>query len=87
MNEFLEQFLLEAREQVQEATTDLLALEADPADGDRLDSAFRAIHTLKGGAGIVDAIRRAGECGASASLRPGRARFGRQNRNSETFYA
>ncbi|MFG1425872.1 chemotaxis protein CheA [Roseixanthobacter glucoisosaccharinicivorans] len=54
MNELLQQFLIEARELVAQATEDLLALERSPGDAARLDSAFRAIHTLKGGAGIVD---------------------------------
>ena len=54
MNEFLEQFLIEARELVEQGTADLLALEAAPADRANLDGAFRAFHTLKGGAGIVD---------------------------------
>ena len=54
MNEFIEQFLLESRELVEQATDDLLALEEHPGDSARLDSAFRAFHTLKGGAGIVD---------------------------------
>lgn len=54
MNEFIEQFLLEARELVGQATDDLLALEGKPDDRDRLDSVFRAFHTLKGAAGIVD---------------------------------
>ncbi len=54
MNEFIEQFLLEAREYVTLAVADLLALEADPGDAARLDGAFRAVHTLKGSAGIVD---------------------------------
>src|SRR6185436_2509322 len=54
MNEFIEQFLVESRELVEQATDDLLLLEKVPADKERLDSAFRAFHTLKGGAGIVD---------------------------------
>ena len=54
MNEFIEQFVLESRELVQQATHDLLALEKTSTDKQRLDSAFRAFHTLKGGAGIVD---------------------------------
>ncbi|MFG1397460.1 chemotaxis protein CheA [Roseixanthobacter pseudopolyaromaticivorans] len=54
MNELLQQFLIEARELVAQATEDLLALERTPGDAARLDSAFRAVHTLKGGAGIVD---------------------------------
>ncbi|MEP9378156.1 chemotaxis protein CheA [Aquabacter sp. CN5-332] len=54
MNELLQQFLIEARELVTQATDDLLALEHTPGDAGRLDSAFRAFHTLKGAAGIVD---------------------------------
>lgn len=54
MNEFIEQFLIEARELVEQATGDLLALEDHPGDKERLDSAFRAFHTLKGAAAIVD---------------------------------
>jgi two-component system, chemotaxis family, sensor kinase CheA len=54
MNEFIEQFLLEARELVEQATDDLLALEERAADANRIDSLFRAFHTLKGAAGIVD---------------------------------
>jgi two-component system chemotaxis sensor kinase CheA len=54
MNEFIEQFLVESRELVEQAVGDLLALEQAPDDRDRLDSAFRAFHTLKGSAGIVD---------------------------------
>lgn len=54
MNEFIEQFLIESRELVEQASDDLLALEQRPDDAERLDSAFRAFHTLKGGAGIVD---------------------------------
>ena len=54
MNEFIEQFLTESRELVEQASADLLALEENPADSERLDGAFRAFHTLKGSAGIVD---------------------------------
>lgn len=54
MNEFIEQFLVECRELVEQATDDLLALEDRPDDRERLDGAFRAFHTLKGAAGIVD---------------------------------
>jgi two-component system, chemotaxis family, sensor kinase CheA len=54
MNEFVEQFLLESRELVAQATDDLMALEEKPSDRERLDGAFRAFHTLKGAAGIVE---------------------------------
>ena len=54
VNEFLEQFLIEGRELVEQATHDLLELEQSPDNHERLDSAFRAFHTLKGAAGIVE---------------------------------
>lgn len=54
MNEFVEQFLLESRELVAQATDDLMALGERPGDRERLDGAFRAFHTLKGAAGIVE---------------------------------
>ena len=54
MNELIEQFLIEGRDLIDQATGDLLALERRPADPAHLDSLFRAIHTLKGSAGIVD---------------------------------
>lgn len=54
MNEFLEQFLIEARELVERATSDLLGMEERPADADAIDGAFRAFHTLKGAAGIIE---------------------------------
>ncbi len=54
MNEFVEQFLVESRELVAQAIDDLMALEERPDDRERLDGAFRAFHTLKGAAGIVE---------------------------------
>jgi len=56
MNEFLEQFCLESRELVDQATRELLSLERAPQDRATLDGAFRAFHTLKGCAGIVDFV-------------------------------
>ena len=54
MNELHEQFLIETRELVEQATDNLLALEQAPNDDGPLDGAFRAFHTLKGAAGIVE---------------------------------
>ena len=62
MNEFLEQFLVECRELIDQATADLLALEENPGDGEKLDGAFRAFHTLKGSAGIVDSRQWPAQC-------------------------
>ncbi len=52
MEDLLEEFLIEGRELVQAAGDDLLALERAPGDAARLDGAFRAVHTLKGGAAL-----------------------------------
>ena len=54
MNEFLEQFLVKSRDLVAQAIDDLMALAEKPNDRERLDGAFRAFHTLKGAAGIVE---------------------------------
>lgn len=54
MDELMEQFLIESRELVQQASDDLIALVANPTDEPRIDSAFRAIHTLKGSVAIFD---------------------------------
>ena len=53
MNDLIEQFIIEARELVTEASDDLLAYERAPDDRSRLERVFRAFHTLKGGAAIA----------------------------------
>ena len=54
MNPLQEQFVTEARELIGQATDDLIALEQDGMSPDRIDRAFRAFHTLKGSAGVVE---------------------------------
>jgi two-component system, chemotaxis family, sensor kinase CheA len=54
MDELIEQFAIEARELVQQASDDLICLGGDPANRERMESAFRAIHTLKGSVGLFD---------------------------------
>ena len=54
MDDLIAQFALEARELVQQASDDLLALEADPGSLERLESVFRAIHTMKGSTALFD---------------------------------
>ena len=54
MDELLDQFLIEGGELVQQASDDLLLLEKQPGDPALLDSCFRAVHTLKGSAGLFD---------------------------------
>ena len=53
MSALEEQFVTEARELIRQATDNLIALERDGAP-ERIDSVFRAFHTLKGSAGVVE---------------------------------
>jgi two-component system, chemotaxis family, sensor kinase CheA len=54
MNPFHEQFVTEARDLVQQATNDLIAMEREGFAAERIDRIFRAFHTLKGSAGVVE---------------------------------
>ncbi|MEO6382534.1 MAG: Hpt domain-containing protein, partial [Nitrobacter sp.] len=54
MSALHEQFVTEARELIRQATDDLIVLEHDGASLDRVDRVFRAFHTLKGSAGVVE---------------------------------
>ena len=54
MNALQEQFVTESRELIGQATDDLIALERDGASPERIDQVFRAFHTLKGSAGVVE---------------------------------
>jgi two-component system, chemotaxis family, sensor kinase CheA len=54
VNALQEQFVTEARELVRQATDDLISLERDGASPVRIDRVFRAFHTLKGSAGVVE---------------------------------
>jgi two-component system, chemotaxis family, sensor kinase CheA len=49
-----EQFVTEARELISQAIDDLIALERDGTSPERIDRVFRAFHTLKGSAGVVE---------------------------------
>ena len=71
MNEFLEQFLIESRELIAQATEDLLALEHAPGDANCFEGAFRAFHTLKGAAGIMDFEAMAQICHAAEDVLSG----------------
>ena len=54
MDELLQQFLIEAPELIAQASADLDQLAQNAADRARIDSAFRAVHTLKGSVAIFD---------------------------------
>lgn len=55
-DDLIAQFLLEGREQALAASRGLLSLERDPGASDVIDEVFRALHTLKGGAGFLDLV-------------------------------
>ncbi|MBN2010494.1 Hpt domain-containing protein [candidate division KSB1 bacterium] len=48
------EFLQESREIIEQVSTEILLLEADPHNDELLDSIFRGIHTIKGGAGVYE---------------------------------
>jgi two-component system, chemotaxis family, sensor kinase CheA len=54
MNALHEQFIVEARELIHQAVDDLIAAEREGFSGERIDRVFRAFHTLKGSAGVVE---------------------------------
>lgn len=54
MSALQEQFVTEARDLIRQATDDLIGLERDGSSPSRIDRVFRAFHTLKGSAGVVE---------------------------------
>ena len=53
-SDLLEQFLLEARECLEQVGQRLLDVERDPRNPDLLNDLFRLVHTLKGNCGLFD---------------------------------
>lgn len=53
--EILQEYLTESRELLQKAQEDTLRLESEPGNKEALASIFRAFHTIKGGAGFLEA--------------------------------
>jgi two-component system chemotaxis sensor kinase CheA len=54
--EILGGFVVEAREHLDAADVQLLALETDPSNVEALHTVFRAFHTIKGAAGCLDLV-------------------------------
>ena len=50
--EFIEEFLVESGENLDQLDRDLIALETRPDDPQRLASIFRTVHTIKGNSGF-----------------------------------
>ncbi len=53
MDDILEEFLIESYENLDQVDVDLLELEKNPDDRDRLNNVFRTIHTIKGTTGFL----------------------------------
>ncbi len=54
MDEITSVFVTESREQLEAMESALLELEKSPDDDDTLNAIFRAAHTIKGGAGVIE---------------------------------
>ena len=54
MNPLLQQFINESRDLTEEASSALVELESAPQDAELLNRIFRAVHTIKGSAGLFD---------------------------------
>ena len=57
MDELLQDFIAETRETLEALAGEIVAWEANPADGARLDAIFRFVHTVKGSCGFLDLPR------------------------------
>ncbi len=54
MDEITSVYIQESREQLAEMESCLLGLEQSPDDPDNINAIFRAAHTIKGGAGVIE---------------------------------
>ncbi len=52
-DEIVEEFLVESRDSLDQLDRELVALESNPSDKQRLASIFRVVHTIKGTAGFL----------------------------------
>jgi two-component system chemotaxis sensor kinase CheA len=87
--EFIAEFLVESSENLDQLDKDLLALEADPADPQRIASVFRTVHTIKGNSGFfgfskLGALAHSGEH-LLGKLRDGKLRL--DDRVAGTLYS
>lgn len=78
--ELLSEFVVEARQNLEDAEAGLLELESRPDDKESIDRVFRAFHSIKGTAGFValDGITKFAHAaeGLLSKVRSGQIRFG-----------
>jgi two-component system chemotaxis sensor kinase CheA len=87
--EFIQEFLVESGENLDQLDRDLIALEKAPGDEERLASIFRAVHTIKGNSGFfgfskLGALTHSGEH-LLGRLRDGKLRL--DNRVTGSLYS
>jgi two-component system chemotaxis sensor kinase CheA len=68
MEEMLSDFLLEAGDMLSDVDSKLMELEKRPEDGNLLNDIFRGFHTIKGGAGFLDATELVALCHLTENL-------------------
>jgi two-component system chemotaxis sensor kinase CheA len=68
MDDLLQDFLAEAREMLEDVDAKLIELEHCPDDHELLNTVFRGFHTIKGGAGFLDATSLVEVCHRAESL-------------------
>ena len=68
MDEIVKEFLVESNENLEQLDRDLVHLESDPTNREKLASVFRTIHTVKGTAGCLGFSRLANVTHAGESL-------------------
>lgn len=83
-DDFIKEFLVECRERLNQLDNDLVALEEAPTDTDRLESAFRTLHTIKGNAGFLG-FTNLGELAHRGESLLGQLRDGERLLNRETI--
>jgi two-component system chemotaxis sensor kinase CheA len=68
MEELLSDFLLEAGDMLSDVDSKLMELEKHPSDGNLLNEIFRGFHTIKGGAGFLNATELVTLCHLTENL-------------------
>lgn len=68
MEELLQDFLQESSDLLSDVDSKLLSLEQSPNDGNLLNDIFRGIHTIKGGAGFLNAHELVSLCHLTENL-------------------
>lgn len=82
--ELVDQFVIEARELMDQLEQDLLALEKSPTEKELIESAFRAMHSIKGNAGLLGLQDIQSVCHRAESFLD-EARNGQRNPKPENF--